>query len=59
MADVRSRSKSEVIYPSDDLSEPCLEPSTIRWLDDIAQRAERDDLECLRSVGRVFELITP
>ena len=29
----------EVIYPADDPSEPCLEPATVRWLDEVAQRA--------------------
>jgi hypothetical protein len=49
----------EVIYPEDDPSEPCLEPDSIRRLDEIARRAEQGDLEYLRSVGRVFEAVTP
>ncbi len=47
----------EVIYPSDDPSEPCLEPATVRWLDEIARRAEQGDLAFLRGVGRVFQSV--
>jgi len=47
----------EVVYPADDESEPCLEPATVRKLDEIARRAEQGDLSYLRKVGRVFQLI--
>lgn len=49
----------EVIDPDDDPSEPCLEPDTVRKLDEIARRAEQGDLDYLRSVGRVFESVAP
>ena len=49
----------EVVYPIDDPSEACLEPQTLRWLDDIARRAEEGDLDYLRTVGRVFEAVVP
>ena len=32
----------EVVYPPEDPSEPCLEPYTIRRLDEIARRAAKD-----------------
>lgn len=48
----------EVIYPADDLSEPCLEPSTLRWLDEVASKAQEGDLEYLQRVGRVFQAVT-
>jgi hypothetical protein len=47
----------EVVYPADDPGEACLEPATVRWLDEIARRAEQGDLEYLRSVGRVFQAL--
>ncbi len=47
----------EVIYPADDPSEPCLEPATVRWLDEIARRAEVGDVEYLQNVGRVFQAV--
>jgi hypothetical protein len=47
----------EVVYPEDDPSEPCLEPATVRWLDEIASKAEKGDVEYLRKVGRVFQAV--
>ena len=47
----------EVVYPKDDPSEGCLEPATVRWLDEVARRAEAGDLEYLRSAGRVFQAV--
>jgi hypothetical protein len=47
----------EVIYPVDDPSEPCLEPATVRWLDEVARRAEAGDVEYLQDVGRVFQAV--
>jgi hypothetical protein len=47
----------EVIYPDDDPSEPCLEPSVVRHLDEIAEHAAKGDVEYLRRVGRVFQAI--
>jgi hypothetical protein len=47
----------EVVYPSDDPSEACLDPRTVRWLDEVARRAEQGDVEYLRTVGRVFEAV--
>lgn len=48
----------EVVYPADDPSEPCLEPATLRWLDEIAQKAEQGDVEYLQRSGRVFQALT-
>lgn len=47
----------EVVYPADDPSEACLEPATVRWLDEIARRAGQGDVEYLRTVGRVFQAV--
>ena len=49
----------EVTYPYDDPSEPCLEPESVRKLDEIARRAEQGDVAYLRTVGRVFEAVAP
>jgi hypothetical protein len=49
----------EVIYPEDDPSEPCLEPATVRWLDEIARHAEAGDIQFLHTVGRVFQAVAP
>ena len=47
----------EVVYSAEASTEPCLEPATVRWLHEIAQRAENDDLAFLRQVGRVFQAV--
>jgi len=47
----------EVVYPEDDPSEPCLEPATLRRLDEIARKAEEGDVEYLQKVGRVFQAV--
>ena len=47
----------EVVYPADDPSEACLEPATVRWLDEVARHAEAGDLEYLRKAGRVFQAV--
>ncbi len=40
----------EVVYPTGDPSEPCLEPATVRLLDEVAPRRERG--RRLPQVGR-------
>ncbi len=47
----------EVIYPEDDPSEPCLEPTTLRWLDEVARKAEEGDVEYLQQAGRLFQAV--
>lgn len=47
----------EVVYPAEDPSEPCLEPATVRWLDEVARHAEQGDLTFLRKAGRVFQAV--
>ena len=47
----------EVVYPAGDPSEACLEPATIRWLDEIARRAAKGDVKFLKSVGQVFRAV--
>ena len=48
----------EVIYPAETPTEACLEPATIRWLNEVARKAEQGDLDYLRQVGRVFQAVT-
>jgi len=47
----------EVVYPEDDPSEPCLEPATLRWLDEVARKAEEGDVQYLKKVGRLFQAV--
>jgi hypothetical protein len=47
----------EMVIPAEDPSEPCYEPETIQLLKQVAEHAERGDLEWLRQHGRVYEAI--
>jgi len=47
----------EVVIPADDPSEPCLEPATLKFLDEVARHAEAGDVAYLRGVGRLFEAV--
>ncbi|HEY3320487.1 MAG TPA: hypothetical protein VGP72_08475 [Planctomycetota bacterium] len=49
----------EVVYPADDPTEVCLEPKAVRFLAEVARRAEKGDLDYLRKVGRVFQTVAP
>ena len=48
----------EVVFPDESSDEACLEPATVRLLDEVARHAEAGDLEYLREKGRVFEAVT-
>jgi hypothetical protein len=47
----------EVVFPDESPDEGCLEPPTVRFLDEVARHAEVGDLDYLRKVGRVFEAV--
>lgn len=44
----------EAIIPSDDPSEPCLTPETVRYLEQVADWAEAGEVELLKKAGRVY-----
>jgi hypothetical protein len=48
----------EVVYPAENASEACLEPATVRWLDEIARKAAAGDVEYLRKAGRLFQAVS-
>lgn len=48
----------EVIYPAAAPTEACLEPATVRWLDEVARKAKQGDVDYLRGVGRVFQAVS-
>ena len=47
----------DVVYPAEHPSEACLEPTTVRWLAEVALKAEEGDLEYLRKAGRLFQAV--
>jgi hypothetical protein len=48
------RVEVEAVIPDADPSEPCLEPQTIRFLDDLQSKANRGMIQELAKVGDVY-----
>ena len=48
------RVEAEAVIPDADPSEPCLEPSTLRWLDELQALADAGDIDALSKVGAVY-----
>jgi hypothetical protein len=47
----------EMVIPPDDPSEPCLEAETVKLLEEVRERAERDDLNWLTTHGKVYAAV--
>jgi hypothetical protein len=47
----------EMVVPADDPNEPCYESETVRFLKEVKERAERDELSWLTQHGKVFAAI--
>lgn len=47
----------EQVIPVDDPSEPCYEAETVRFLKEVAERAEQGDVDWLQQHGKVYELV--
>ncbi len=47
----------ELVVPPEDPSEACYESETIEFLRKVERRAARGDLDWLRKVGKVFQLV--
>jgi hypothetical protein len=47
----------EMVVPTDDPSEPCYEPETVALLRQVAEHADRGDVQWLRQHGSVYELV--
>lgn len=48
------RVEVDAVIPDADPTEPCLEPATLRWLDELQHMADAGDVEGLAKVGDVF-----
>jgi hypothetical protein len=48
----------DAVFPPDDPSEPCLTPATVRFLEDLADRAEAGDVDALKRAGTVYSRMT-
>lgn len=47
----------EMVVPLEDPSEPCYESETVAFLKQVAEHAERGDVEWLREHGTVYQLV--
>jgi hypothetical protein len=48
------RVEADAIIPDADPSEPCLEPHTLKWLDQLQELADEGDVDALAKAGEVF-----
>jgi len=48
------RVEVDAIIPDGDPSEPCLEPQTLRWLDQLQAFADAGDVDSLARAGEVY-----
>jgi hypothetical protein len=44
----------DAVIPIDDPSEPCFEPETFRFLDEVRAHVDRNDIPWLEKVGTVY-----
>lgn len=47
----------ELVIPADDPSEPCYEAETVKFLREVKDRAERDELSWLVQQGKVYAAV--
>jgi hypothetical protein len=47
----------EMVIPADDPSEPCYEAETVKFLREVKERAERDELSWLQQHGKVYAAV--
>ena len=44
----------EMVIPPDDPGEPCYEAETVKFLKEVKERAERDEVNWLKQHGKVY-----
>ena len=47
----------EMVIPDEDPSEPCYEAETVKYLQEVKERAERTEIAWLKEHGRVYEAV--
>lgn len=47
----------EAVIPEDDPSEPCYEAETVNLLREVAEHADRGDVDWLKTHGTVYQLV--
>ncbi len=48
------RVQADAVIPDADPSEPCLEPHTLRWLDELQRLADEGNVDALAKMGEVY-----
>ena len=48
------RVQADAVIPDADPSEPCLEPATLKWLDEVQRLADSGDVDALAKLGEVY-----
>jgi hypothetical protein len=48
------RVEVDAVIPASDPREPCLEPDTVRWLDEVHRMAEAKRFDDLMKIGDVY-----
>jgi hypothetical protein len=46
-----------MVIPAEDPSEPCYEAETVKFLRDVKEHAERDELNWLQQHGKVYAAV--
>ena len=49
----------EMVVPTDEPSEPCLESETVELLREVKEHADRGDLDWLTGKGKVYAALAP
>jgi hypothetical protein len=47
----------EMVIPPDDSSEPCYEPKTVKFLQEVRERAEQGDVDWLSRHGKLYAAV--
>ena len=47
----------EMVIPPDDPGEPCYEAETVKFLKEVKERAERDEVNWLKQHGKVYAAV--
>ncbi len=48
------RVQADAVVPDADPAEPCLEPQTLRWLDELQRLANEGNVDALAKAGEVY-----
>ena len=47
----------EMVIPPDDTSGPCYESETVKWLKEVKEHADKQDVAWLQKIGKIYVAI--